>query len=88
MPKEPLCLAIRSTRALPALRLACLFPGHPGHVHDSQVGWFVVLVAAFLYGFQVLVVYADAGYDNWRMFKVIHDILGAHPAVNYNFAAR
>ena len=57
----------------------------PAHVHDSQVGWFVVLVAAFLYGFQVLVVYADAGYDNWRMFKVIHDILGAHPAVNYNF---
>lgn len=56
----------------------------PAQVHDSQVGWFVILVATFLYGFQVLVVYADAGYYDWRMFKVIHDILSAHPAVNYN----
>jgi hypothetical protein len=56
----------------------------PAHVHDSQVGWFVILVAAILYGFQVLVVYADAAYFDWRMFKVVHDILGAHPAVNYN----
>jgi hypothetical protein len=56
----------------------------PAHVHDSQVGWFVILVAAILYRFQVLVVYADAAYFDWRMFKVIHDILGAHPAVNYN----
>jgi len=56
----------------------------PAQVHDSLVGWFVILVAAILYGFHVLVVYADAGYYDWRMFKVIHDILGAHPAVNYN----
>lgn len=56
----------------------------PANVHDSQVGWFVIWVAALLYGFHVLVVYADAGYYDWRMFKVIHDILGAHPAVNYN----
>jgi len=56
----------------------------PAHVHDSQVGWFVILVAAILNGFQVLVVYADAAYFDWRMFKVVHDILNAHPAVNYN----
>ena len=56
----------------------------PAQVHDSQVGGFVVLVAAILYGFHVLVVYADAGYFDWRMFKVIHDFLGAQPAVNYN----
>lgn len=56
----------------------------PAQVHDALVGWFIILVAAILYGFHVLVVYADAGYYDWRMFKVIHDILGAHPAVNYN----
>jgi hypothetical protein len=56
----------------------------PAHVHDSQVGWFVILATAVLYEFQVLVVYADAAYSDWRMFKVVHDILGAHPAVNYN----
>lgn len=56
----------------------------PAHVHDSQVGWFVILVSALLYGFHVLVVYADAAYYDWRMFRVIHDFLGAHPAVNYN----
>jgi hypothetical protein len=56
----------------------------PAHVHDSQVGWFIILVTAILYGFHVLVVYADAAYSDWRMFKVVHDILGAHPAVNYN----
>ena len=56
----------------------------PAQVHDSQVGWLVILISAILYGFQVLVVYADAAYFDWRMFKVVHDILGAHPAVNYN----
>lgn len=56
----------------------------PAHVHDSLVGWFIVLVSAVLYGFRVLIVYADAAYFDRRMFWVIHDILGAHPAVNYN----
>lgn len=56
----------------------------PAHVHDSLVGWFIVLVAAVLYGFQVLVVYADAAYFDRRMFRVVHEILGAHPAVDYN----
>lgn len=54
------------------------------HVHDSQIGWLIVLVAAILYGFHVLVVYADAAYFDWRMFKVVQDILHAHPAINYN----
>jgi hypothetical protein len=56
----------------------------PAHVHDSRVGWFIVLVAAVLYGFRVLVVYADAAYFDRRFFRVVHDILGAHPAVDYN----
>lgn len=54
------------------------------HVHDSQAGWFVVLLSAILYGFRVLVVYADAAYFDGRMFKVVHDILHAHPAIHYN----
>jgi len=55
----------------------------PAHVHDSLVGWFIVLVAALLYGFRVLVVYADAAYFDRRFFRVC-EILGAHPAVDYN----
>lgn len=64
--------------------LPVLFLVTPAHVHDSQVGWLIVLLAAIFYGFHVLVVYADAAYFDWRMFKVVHDILQAHPAVNYN----
>ena len=56
----------------------------PAHVHDSLVGWFIVLVAAVLYGFRVLVVYADAGYFDWRFLRVVHESLGAHAAVDYN----
>ena len=56
----------------------------PAHPHDSQVGWFVVLVAALLFRFSVQVVYADAAYSDWRLFKVVQDILHAHPAVHYN----
>jgi hypothetical protein len=56
----------------------------PASVHDSQVGWFVILMAAVIYGFRVLVVYADSAYFDWRMFKVVHDFLHAHPAINYN----
>ena len=56
----------------------------PAHVHDSLVGWFIVLVAAILYGFRVLVVYADAGYFDWRFLRVVHEILKAHAAVDYN----
>jgi hypothetical protein len=56
----------------------------PAHVHDSLVGWFIVLVAAVLYGFRVWVVYADAGYFDWRFLRVVQEILGAHAAVDYN----
>ncbi|MEM2890198.1 MAG: transposase [Candidatus Hadarchaeum sp.] len=50
----------------------------PAHVHDSLVGWFILLVAAVLYGFQVLVVYADAAYFDRRFFRVVQEFLGAH----------
>ncbi len=56
----------------------------PAHVHDSQIGWFVILVAALLFRLTVHVVYADAAYFDWRMFKVVHDLLHAHPAIHYN----
>jgi len=56
----------------------------PAHVHDSQVGWFVILVGALLFGLKVLVVYADAAYFDKRMFHIVHDILGAYPAIHYN----
>jgi len=56
----------------------------PANVHDSLVGWLIVLVAALVYGFQVLVVYADAAYFDRRFFRIVCDILGAHAAVDYN----
>ncbi len=56
----------------------------PAHVHDSQIGWFVILVAALLFQLTVQVVYADAAYFDWRMFKVVHNFLHAHPAIHYN----
>lgn len=56
----------------------------PAHVHDSMVGWFVVLCAAVIFSFKVLVVYADAAYADQRFYRVVHDFLHAHPAVNYN----
>jgi hypothetical protein len=56
----------------------------PAHVHDSQVGWLIVLLTGLFYAIRVGIVYADAAYFDSRMFKVVHDILGAHPAINYN----
>lgn len=56
----------------------------PANVHDSLVGWLIVLVAALVYGFRVLVVYADAAYFDRRFFWVVFEILGAHAAVDYN----
>jgi hypothetical protein len=55
----------------------------PANVHDSQVGWLVILVAALLFGLKVLVIYADAAYFDKRMFQVA-SFLGAHPAIHYN----
>jgi Transposase DDE domain. len=54
------------------------------HVHDSQVGWLILLFAALWYGFRVLVVYADAAYFDGKMFKIVHTVLHAHPAIHYN----
>jgi hypothetical protein len=56
----------------------------PAHVHESLLGWLMVLTSVIIFGFQVVVVYADAAYFDRRFFRVVHDILGAHPAVNYN----
>lgn len=56
----------------------------PAHVHDSQIGWLIVLLTGLFYAIRVSVVYADAAYFDSRMFKVVHDFLGAHPAINYN----
>lgn len=56
----------------------------PAHIHDSRVGWLLVLLAVLLFGFRVLVVYADAAYFDKRFFAWVHDFVGAHPAVDYN----
>lgn len=56
----------------------------PAHVHDSQIGWAIILLTGLFYAIRVGVVYADAAYFDSRMFKVVHDFLGAHPAINYN----
>ena len=56
----------------------------PAHVHDSQIGWLIVLLTGLFYAIRESVVYADAAYFDSRMFKVVHDFLGAHPAINYN----
>jgi hypothetical protein len=56
----------------------------PAQVQDMLVGWLMLLVSALLYGFRVLVVYADAGYFDRRTFWVVQEVLHAHPAINYN----
>lgn len=66
------------TADLPVLALVT-----PANVHDSQVGWLLLLIGALLFGFRVLVVYADAAYADRRFFRVIRH-LGAYPAVDYN----
>jgi hypothetical protein len=55
----------------------------PAQVQDMTVGWLIVLASALLFGFRVLVVYADAGYFERKLFWVCQ-VLGAHPAINYN----
>lgn len=56
----------------------------PANVADGLVGLLMLMAAVLLYGFQVWVVYADAAYFDYRMLGLIHDILGASPAVDYN----
>lgn len=55
----------------------------PAQVQDMTVGWLLILLSALLFGLRVLVVYADAGYFERRLFWVCQ-FLGAHPAINYN----
>jgi len=56
----------------------------PAHLHDAQVGWFVVLAAALLFHLSVEVVYADGAYFDWRLLTVVTQILHAHPAIQYS----
>ena len=56
----------------------------PANVHDSLVGFVILLVSVLIYGLRVAVVYADAAYFDRRMLGLIHDFLGASPAVDYN----
>lgn len=51
----------------------------------QALGWVPLMFffAALLYGFRVLVVYADAAYADQRFFRVVRH-LGAYPAVDYN----
>jgi hypothetical protein len=56
----------------------------PAHVHDSLVGWLLVVAAVLIFDLSVWVVYADAAYFDKRFFGWIYDWLGAHPAVDYN----
>ena len=56
----------------------------PAHIRDAVAGAVAVFLAALLFPLRILVVYADAAYFERRFFHVVFDILGAHPAVNYN----
>lgn len=56
----------------------------PANVHDSWVGFLILVATVLIYGFQVWVVYADAAYFDYRMLGFIHDVLRASPAVDYN----
>ena len=56
----------------------------PAHVHDSIIGWLLVVVAVLIFDLRVWIVYADAAYFDKRFFGWVYDWLGAHPAVDYN----
>lgn len=56
----------------------------PANVHDTVVGWLIVLVTAMIYALRVWVVYADAAYFDRRFFRTVFNLLKAHPAVDYN----
>jgi hypothetical protein len=57
-------------------------PKFPGLIVNLTIA--IVLSVSLLFGLRILVVYADDVYFDWCMFKVVNDILCAHPAVNYN----
>lgn len=58
------------------------------HGHDSQVGWLIVLLSALLHRLRALVVIAAPAYFDGRMFKFVHDFLGAHPAIRITCSAQ
>ena len=41
-------------------------------------------MAALLFALKALVVYPDATYFDWRLFQIVHHILGASPVIHYN----
>lgn len=56
----------------------------PANIHDTVVGWLILLVTALIYHLAVWVVYADAAYFDRRFLRVVSHFLHAHPAVDYN----
>lgn len=56
----------------------------PAHCHDSPIGCLALLLAFFLFRLKTLVVYADSAYFDKRMFRLVHDLMQAHPAIHYN----
>jgi hypothetical protein len=58
---------------------------NPASVQDITVDWLILLIPALLFRFTVEAVYADADYiEEKRLFRVIHDIVHALPAINDN----
>ena len=56
----------------------------PANVHDTIVGWVILLLTAWIYRLVVSVVYADAAYFDRRFLYVVRHLLDASPAVDYN----
>ena len=56
----------------------------PANVHDTVIGWAIVLMTAWLYRLTVSIVYADAAYFDRRFLSLVRYLLGAFPAVDYN----
>ena len=53
-------------------------------MHDTVVGWALLLLAAAFYRLRVKVVYADAAYFDRRFIHVVVHLLDAFPAVDIN----
>ncbi len=58
------------------------------NVHDSVVGWALLLLAHWIYGLSVQVVYANSAYVERRFLWVVRVVLGALAAVDYNLRRR
>ena len=51
------------------------------NMHNSRIGWLILLLKALVYGFLVIVVYAEAAYFERRFFWLVFNIIGAHAFV-------